>query len=309
MIWNLETIKHEIVAFAEHTKKTLGEEIDWVVEELVNCPVEISKRMTRTKGMFEFEYVRKGSEVVAIRPKKIKIAQYLLDNYHNVDIIETIRHECVHLIVDVYKRDNMGHNKTFKQFCQMLGVSDETYFTASPKTNVVEITKTMENRYVGKCQGCGHEYYRKQLRKSTLENWIKYCYCHKCQGKLHITDTRDKVVYMQDSKGEILMVSLEKAKTKPTEKPKKKPKPRQRTKSQLINALYKMKAYSTICCDGGFNQSFDSIWWDVLIAHDNGGWGEFTQGQMNTLYRWLNEGQKYCEDSEHKRIVVGMRYV
>ena len=215
MIWNLETIKHEIHVFAEHTKNVLGEEIEWVVEELVNCPVEISKRMTRTKGMFQFNYVRKGSEIVAIKPTKIKIAQYLLDNYNDVDIIDVIRHECVHLIVDVYKKKSMGHNKTFKQFCQMLGVSDETYFTAKPKTEVVDKPKTLDIRYIGKCQGCGYEYYRKQLRQSTLENWIKYCHCHECKSKIHITDTKENVVYMQDTNGKILKVSLDKKSVKP----------------------------------------------------------------------------------------------
>ena len=303
MIWNLERVKHEINVFAEHTRKTLGEEIYWVVDELEKCPVEISSRMTRTKGLFEFEYVRKGSEVVTIRPKKIKIAQYLLDNYHDVDIIETIKHECVHLIVDVYKRESMGHNKTFKQFCQMLGVSDETYFTATPKTGIIDKPKNLSNRYVGKCQGCGHEYYRKQLRSSTLNNWIKYCYCHKCKGKLHITDTKENIVYMQGSKGEILRVSLDKKDTKP------KRTKRTRNKSQLLNALYKMKAYEYICESSGYTDNFDSVWWEVLMAYDNYGWGEFNQQQMNTLYRWLCEGQKFCEDSDNKRLYIGELYV
>ena len=76
----------------------------------------------------------------------------------------------------------------------------------------------------------------------------------------------------------------------------------------MIHALYKTKAYEKIRCDG-VNDNFDSIWWDVLIAYDNSGWGDFNQRQMNALYKWLNEGQKYCEESEHQRISVGRRYV
>lgn len=306
MVWNLERVEQEVQIFADIAKNILGD--IKAIEELRKCPIEISNRMTRTKGQFNFKYTTVQGKIVSIKPTKIKIARYLLDNYYDKDIVETIRHECVHLIVDVHFQKNMGHNKTFKQFCQMLGISDETYFTASPKTNVVEVVKRMDNRYVGKCQCCGHEYYRKQLRQSTLNNWIKYCYCHKCQGKLHITDTRDKVVYMQDSRGNVKSVSLDKAKTKPTKAPRKKSVPKQRTKSQLTSALYKMKAYEEIC-ESGVSSNFDSLWWDVLTAYDNGGWGEFTQRQMDALYRWLQEGQKYCEDSDNRRIVVGKLYV
>ena len=119
MSWNLERIQKEIYVFTQHTREILGEDIYEVTNKLVKCPVEISTRMTRTKGSFEFECRRRNGEVIDVKPLKIKIAKYLLDNYHDKDIIETIRHECVHFIVNVYKRKNMGHNKTFKQFCQM----------------------------------------------------------------------------------------------------------------------------------------------------------------------------------------------
>lgn len=305
MSWNLERVKQEIHVFAQHAREVIGN-IDGV-KQLELCPVEISKRMTRTKGSFEYEYRRRLGKVIGVKPLKIKIAQHLLDNYHDEDIIDVIRHECVHHIVDIYtKGKSKGHDEVFKRYCRKLGVSDETYFNAKPKTGGKDTpVKRQETRYIGKCQKCGHEYHRKQLRQGTLENWIHYCYCHKCQGSLHIIDTKEQVEYMKGNRGGIKMVSLGKAETK---KPKKKSNPKPRTKSQLINALYKMKAYETICCDG-VNDNFDSIWWDVLIAYDNSGWGDFNQRQMNALYKWLNEGQKYCEESEHQRISVGRRYV
>ena len=305
MSWNLERVKQEIHVFAQHAREVLGEEIYWVADKLEICPVVISTRMTRTKGQFEFECKRKNGEVVGINPLRIKIAKHLLDNYHDKDIIETIKHECVHLIVDVYKRKNMGHNKTFKQFCQMLGVSDETYFNAEPKTGGENApVKRLETRYIGKCQKCGHEYYRKQLRQSTLENWIHYCHCHKCKGQLHIIDTKEQVEYMKGSNTSIKKVSLNGTKKVRTPKPQ----PKVRTKAQLISSLQKMKAYELIdSC--GYTDNFDTVWFDMLTIYNDGGYGSLTQRQMDALYRWLHEGKKYCEDSYNRGICVGRIYV
>ena len=306
MSWNLEKVQKEIHIFAQHAREVLGEEIYWVADKLEICPVVISTRMTRTKGQFEFECKRKNGEVVGINPLRIKIAKHLLDNYHDKDIIETIKHECVHLIVDVYKRKNMGHNKTFKQFCQMLGVNDETYFTAEPKTEPKAKTpsRTSEYRYIGKCQKCGNEYHRKRMSQSTLENWIHYCYCSECKGELHVIDTKENVEYMKGSYANIKMVSLSgNKKIKP-----KQTKPKIRTKKQLIGSLYKMKA-SEMMGSCGYTDNFDSIWFEMLTIYDEGGWEGLTQRQMDSLHKWLLEGQTYCEDSYNKGIYVRKVYV
>lgn len=208
MVWNLERVKHEIHTFAEHAREILGD-ID-AIEQLKNCPVEISKRMTVTKGEFEFKSLRTHSKVVKIIPLKIKIAQFLLDNYYDEDIIDTIRHECVHLIVDVYKQDSMGHNDTFKQFCQMLGVSDETYFTAQPKTDIIEKTRTLKIRYIGKCTKCNKEFKRKIMKKDTIHGWLYYSTCT-CGGDLHVQDLKNRVVYMQNKEENLdNVISLDK---------------------------------------------------------------------------------------------------
>ena len=304
MSWNLERVKQEIHVFAQHAREVIGN-IDGV-KQLELCPVEISKRMTRTKGSFEYEYRRRLGKVVGVKPLKIKIAQHLLDNYHDEDIIDVIRHECVHHIVDIYtKGKSRGHDEIFKRYCRKLGVSDETYFNAEPKTGGKDTpVKRQETRYIGKCQKCGHEYYRKQLRQSTLENWIHYCHCHKCKGQLHIIDTKEQVEYMKGSNTSIKKVSLNG--TKKVRPPK--PQPKVRTKAQLISSLQKMKAYELIdSC--GYTDNFDSIWFDMLMVYNDGGWKGLTQRQMDALYKWLHEGKKYCEDSYNRGICVGRIYV
>lgn len=304
MSWNLERVKQEIHVFAQHAREVIGN-VDGV-KQLELCPVEISKRMTRTKGSFEYEYRRRLGKVIGVKPLKIKIAQHLLDNYHDEDIIDVIRHECVHHIVDIYtKGKSRGHDEIFKRYCRKLGVSDETYFNAEPKTGGENApVKRLETRYIGKCQKCGHEYYRKQLRQSTLENWIHYCHCHKCKGQLHIIDTKEQVEYMKGSNTSIKKVSLNGTKKVRTPKPQ----PKVRTKAQLISSLQKMKAYELIdSC--GYTDNFDSIWFDMLMVYNDGGWKGLTQRQMDALYKWLHEGKKYCEDSYNRGICVGRIYV
>ena len=290
MIWNLETIKHEIVAFAEHTKKTLGEEMDWVVEELVNCPIEISKRMTRTKGMFQFDYVRKGSEIVGIKPKKIKIAQYLLDNYHDADIIETIKHECVHLIVDVYKRKSNGHNKTFKQFCQMLGTSDETYFTAEPKKEITESSKlkVAPIRFVGVCVECGQVYTRKRMTKDTIHTWLYHSTCQ-CSGDLHIKDLKKEIVYIQNEyetlENTVSLDDFEKGMYK---------KNHTKTVEEYIEDAKNLGAYGY--AEGlnvsEFSSELDCIWWDLCLVYDNDkDW--LSRENVRALRKWLELAQPH----------------
>lgn len=203
MTWNLERIKHEIHVFAEHARETIGN-IDGV-KQLEDCPIEISSRMTRTKGCFHFSWKRRNGKIIGVKPVKIVIAKHLLERYNDEDIIGVIRHECVHHIVNIYtKGKHTGHGEIFKKYCRKLGISDERLFYGKPKEDI-ELkeqtqylsTKQLPNRYVGKCIKCGHEYYRKQLRESTLKSWINDCYCHKCTGKLHIIDTKDEVVYVQ----------------------------------------------------------------------------------------------------------------
>lgn len=196
MGWNLERVKEEIHVFAEHAREVIGN-VDGV-KELELCPVEISKRMTRTKGVFEYEYKRRNGVIIGVKPLKIKIAQYLLDNYHDEDIIDVIRHECVHHIVDLKTKGNSkGHDEIFKRYCRKLGVSDETYFTAKPKTDIKIKPKKLEVRYIGKCTQCGHEFPRKVMKRDTIHSWLYECTCT-CGSKLHVKDLKNGIVYMQN---------------------------------------------------------------------------------------------------------------
>lgn len=292
MIWNLERVQQEIQTFAKHTREVLGEEINLAVDKLENCPVEISTRMTRTKGQFEFDYIKRNGKVVNIRPTKIKIAKHLLDNYHDEDIVDTIRHECVHLIVDVYKKNSMGHNKTFKQFCQMLGVSDETYFTATPKTKLVEKPKKLAIRYIGKCTECGREFKRKVMKKDTIHTWLYYSTCT-CGGKLHVQDIKNKLVYIQN-KYENLdnVVSMEQYKNGEYDTSSSK------TVEDYVEDAKKLRAYdfTGVCSISEFKTEFDCLWWELCIVYDTCDNLDITGKEIRKLKTWLELTQPFTDE-------------
>ena len=81
-----------------------------------------------------------------------------------------------------------------------------------------------------------------------------------------------------------------------------------KTKAQLLGSLRRMKAYELIdSC--GYTDNFDTVWFDMFTIYNDGGYGSLTQRQMDTLYKWLCESKKYCEDSYNKGILVGRVYV
>lgn len=199
--WTEERIREEIVAFAEHGQEVLGKEFYPVLESLKKVPVEISSRMTKCKGSFHFKRTYNKKKELVIKPKVLKFAKHLLDEYYDFDIIETIKHECVHYIICTYFNSDEGHSPKFKKMCRKLGTSDETYFKAEKREDVIAkeekekkiacTEKTYKYRVI--CMECGHIYYRQRLdKKKMMQNYR----CGKCKGKLFIVDDKEKKGYI-----------------------------------------------------------------------------------------------------------------
>lgn len=141
--------------------------------------VSISSRMSKTKG--QCEYTRKFGNV---KPLKLKIAKQLIENYAEKDIVSTIHHEMIHLIVDTYTNDFNGHNNKFKAMCRTYGVNDETYFRAEP-------IKEIDNRYDLVCSECGHVYKYSRLTESSKKHKVECCICGHCNSKLFLVDKKE----------------------------------------------------------------------------------------------------------------------
>ena len=289
MDWNLERVKHEIHVFAEHAREVIGN-IDGV-KQLEECPVEISSRMTRTKGFFEYEYKRRSGKIIGVKPLKIKIAKHLLEQYHDEDIIDVIRHECVHHIVDIYtKGKSRGHDEIFKRYCRKLGVSDETYFTAKPKVETLQTPKTLPVRYIGKCTECGHEFPRKVMKRDTIHTWLYYATCT-CGGKLHVKDLKKEIVYMQNEyKNLDNTVSINEYKKGSIKAPK--------TKEDYMKDAEKLRAYAFtgVCSLCEFRNEFDYLWWEMCLVYDTSDGSDLTKAEIRELKSWLEVTQKFTDE-------------
>ncbi|HSQ87984.1 SprT-like domain-containing protein [Romboutsia sp.] len=295
-MWTIDKIQSEIVSFVEYARTVVGD-----IEDVTNVPVEISNRMSTTKGYFQFKYIRNNKgKVVKIEPLKFKFAKILLENYHNADIIELIKHECVHFIVDTRYNVNCGHNKVFKKYCRMLGISDETYFTADPREDApIAEPKLIKkpHRYIGRCQKCEKEYYRKVMRKSTLENWVNWCHCQ-CGGKLHVIDMKENVLYKQGSGFNVERVDLntQTSETFLNTQESFAISCKDRSEKQLLADMKKMKAFEYAEFDDytidEYASTFDYYWWRLLLVFDHD--REYLNSrQEKALVQWLEEGQQY----------------
>lgn len=291
MSWTLERVKEEIHVFAEHARKTIGN-IDGV-KELELCPVEISKRMTSTKGIFEYEYKKRNGVVIGVKPLKIKIAQHLLDNYYDEDIIDVIRHECVHHIVDLKtKGQSKGHDEIFKRYCRKLGVSDETYFNAKPKKETNIKPKKLEVKYIGKCTECGKEFPRKVMKRDTIHTWLYYSTCT-CGGELHVIDLKEEVVYVQNEYKNLDNIISLKAYNENSV-----PVSTIKTVEDYMKDAESLKAYSYIgvCSVCEFRNEFDYLWWELRFVYDTSYKLNLTKEDIRVLKTWLETTQKFTNE-------------
>ena len=200
-MWTVERIKKEMIEFMDYASEVL--ELENETPDITKIDVKISGRMTKTKGMFTFSTKTVLGEEI-LTPIEFKFAKHLLENYSDEDILETIKHEVVHFIVNTRYNKNMGHSEVFKTYCRVLGTSDETYFTASIKEGGKEIiTRKKQHRYECVCQECGRVYNRKVMRKDGIEDmlWWSWCACGSDKkSELHVIDTKEKVVYVRSKK-------------------------------------------------------------------------------------------------------------
>lgn len=184
-MWNIEDIRKECELFmskvSEDHKKNCSNSLNEI-------DIIISKKMTKRKGMFEFENTREG-----IKPTKIKISQNLLECYSDEDIKDVIHHELIHMIVMTYLNKNIGHNEDFKRMCRLYGVSDDTYFTAKPIRDIpIEVS-----RYSLICAECDNVYHYTRLTESSKNKKVRGCVCGECKSKLVLVDHKENTAIIK----------------------------------------------------------------------------------------------------------------
>lgn len=129
----------------------------------LDIPIRVSNRMTRTMGRF----VRTQNRITKeITPKEIVISGNVIKYYSTHELIDTLKHECVH-----YALYTLG-----KPFAD-----GEAYFENT--LNKLSVSSTMTTQYKGKahkyrCLDCKNEF-----RQTRRFNTSKYR-CSRCKGTL-----------------------------------------------------------------------------------------------------------------------------
>ena len=126
------------------TKLEVLEDIakDFLMEEFgikLDIPIEINGRLSRSLGRFICYPKRKESV-------KIELSKNLLEFYDDDEVLDTLRHECVHYALFELRKPYRDNDKYFIDTCNRLSVG---------------LTETTEHKglvHVYKCLGCQKEH-------------------------------------------------------------------------------------------------------------------------------------------------------
>ena len=174
-------IRKEMVSFVEGMNK---EHRDLILEYIQSTPITISNRMTTCLG-------RVSSLRSTGKPVELTFNKKYLEYGEKEEVIDTIHHEVIHILANVYSNAMVGHNETWKRFCRIYGVNDsrtansnymEEYKKANPTTTTSSNkTKTVNTptsyKYHIICSECGEVVAkRNRLNKSLLLRYRPTCH-------------------------------------------------------------------------------------------------------------------------------------
>lgn len=177
----VEMIRKEMVSFVEGMSK---EHRDLILEYVQNTPITISNRMTTCLG-------RVSSLRSTGKPVELTFNKKYLEYGEKEEVIDTIHHEVIHILANVYSNAMVGHNETWKRFCRMYGVNDSRtansdYMEKYKKANPTATTNSNKTRTVNTptsykyhiiCSECGKVVAkRNRLNKSLLLRYRPTCH-------------------------------------------------------------------------------------------------------------------------------------
>ena len=160
-----------------------------------NIPIEISHRMTRTNGQFEYSRKRNyknGVADITYNPSKLKFSDCLIDGNYTMSFTdEIIKHEVLHYLVFELGYYTESHGYIFKRYCRKYGcrlTSGSNYNELSNKPKEEQTTRRVANvskraKYTIFCS-CGFSTSRSKASK-TIKNIENYR-CPKCKGGLEV---------------------------------------------------------------------------------------------------------------------------
>lgn len=134
-------------------------------------PVSINGRLSTTLGRARFSV---NPNTGRYRAVDIELSKNLLLTAKDEDIINIIKHECAHIIIQHGATQNYGHNNKFKEVCARLNCSFDEPACAPQIANYDNF------KYVMECKNCGHK--EGFARKRKFFDVINLCVCSSCRA-------------------------------------------------------------------------------------------------------------------------------
>jgi predicted SprT family Zn-dependent metalloprotease len=177
-IWKEEDIRLELLKFCKIANLNYK---NWDID---NIPIRISKKMTRSLGIFKFSRKLINNKVI-FTPVEFVFSDRLLNGTCKEDTVRNIiGHEFAHFYCTIVDQQNNGHNHRFKMVCVNLGISSKYWGTYSVIDELVNYDK---KEYHILCSNCDKLVAVAQ-RKSRVDNLIKNSISACCRVKLTYRD-------------------------------------------------------------------------------------------------------------------------
>jgi len=158
------------------------------IEPIQNFPIEVSTRMTRTHGYFQYSRNKKQKTYKAL---KLNFSHKLLNgSFKNDYVNEIILHEVLHYLVFNLGYYEEKHGYIFQKYCKKYGCrlttgsSSEEYSNKEGNEEQTKKVACEPSKYTINCS-CGFKANR--TRTSKIIQNIKNYRCPTCKGSLSVT--------------------------------------------------------------------------------------------------------------------------
>lgn len=128
--------------------------------ELKDTKFIFNKRLKKVLGQAKMSVVHADMRVESIKSSVIEIAEPYLYTRHINNLLDTVSHECAHVIANIRHLDNCGHDRRWQNLAVELGASPQ------PCTSV-PLEEQPKGKYEGYCRHCDKvvEYYHRRVTR------------------------------------------------------------------------------------------------------------------------------------------------
>ena len=155
-----------------------------------NLPIEISTRMTRTNGYFQYRRKIEKKEII-YSPMKLKFTHRLLNGTFTKEYMdEIILHECIHYLLFQLGYHEETHGMIFKRYCRKYGCklengTNRNEYSSIKREEIKKVANTNKDKYTITCEN--GDLSQGRTRASNVTKNPENYRCPNCRGKIIVT--------------------------------------------------------------------------------------------------------------------------